>query len=94
MPGQSPVVGLCAGGMLESPAFEAWKCSRLKPNGKFRTKELTRFETIVVLGGKIYVQVAIAVFSGGVIRAPLSGCKGIGFMMGKMNAAIRKGTQL
>lgn len=55
---------------------------------------LNNFDKIVVLGGKNYVNMIKAVFRIKNIYAPLSDCQGIGYMMGKLNEAIRRGVLL
>lgn len=57
-------------------------------------KGLDDFERIVVLGGKNYVDIVKNVFMEKEIRTPLSKCKGIGYMMGKLNDALNKGIPL
>lgn len=49
-----------------------------------KNNSLNRLETIVVLGGKDYVQPAKSVFSNRAVLTPLGGCRGIGFMMAKL----------
>ena len=55
-----------------------------------RNKKMARYHVIVVLGGKNYVERIKAVFSGVNISTPLSDCKGMGYMMGKLNDAIHR----
>lgn len=55
------------------------------------TKGLDQYSTIVVLGGKNYTKIASEVFYNKEILAPLADCKGIGYMMGKLNDAILSG---
>jgi hypothetical protein len=57
-------------------------------------KGLDNYERIVIIGGKNYVEMASEVFSSKEILTPLSGCKGIGYMMGKLNDAIKRGVPL
>jgi len=57
-------------------------------------KGLNQFNKIVVLGGKNYVVRTMKVFAGKEILTPLKGCKGMGYMMGKMNDAIIKGNRI
>ena len=57
-------------------------------------KKLDKHENIVVLGGKNYTEIAKQVFVGKTVLNPLSGCKGIGYMMGKLNDAIVSGRSL
>jgi len=55
---------------------------------------LDNYERIVVLGGKNYVEMANEVFSSKKIITPLSDCKGIGYMMCKLNDSIKRGVTL
>lgn len=57
-------------------------------------KGLNNYERIVILGGKNYVKMVKEVFSSKEILVPLSECKGIGYMMGKLNEAIKRGVPL
>jgi hypothetical protein len=57
-------------------------------------RKLSNYERIVILGGKNYVEMANEVFSSKEILTPLSDCKGIGYMMGKLNDAIKRGVPL
>lgn len=57
-------------------------------------KRLDRFNKIVVLGGKNYVNMVKVVFHQKEIYAPLSDCQGIGYIMGKLNKAIQRGVPL
>lgn len=59
-----------------------------------KEKELDNYERIVILGGKNYVEMANEVFSSKAIFSPLSDCKGIGYMMGKLNDSIIRGVPL
>ena len=52
-------------------------------------KGLYNFDKIVVLGGKEYTKIAKATFPDNAVFTPLSDCKGIGYMMGKLNTAIK-----
>lgn len=54
-------------------------------------KKLDIYERIMILGGKTYVKMANKVFLQREVLTPLSGCKGIGYMMGKLNEAIKRG---
>ena len=53
-------------------------------------KRLDKFDRIVVLGGKCYVDIVKKVFRGKEIHAPLIDCR-IGEMMKKINEAIQRG---
>jgi len=57
-------------------------------------KGLDKFDRIVVLGGKCYVDIVKEVFRGKEIHAPLIDCRGIGEMMKKINEAVQKGIPL
>ena len=57
-------------------------------------RKLSNYERIVILGGKNYVEIANEVFSSKEILTPLSDCKGIGYMMGKLNDSIKSGVPL
>jgi len=56
-------------------------------------KRLDKFDRIVVLGGKCYVDIVKEVFRGKEIYAPFIGCR-IGEMMKKINEAIQRGIPL
>jgi len=53
-----------------------------------KKKKINKYKRIVVLGGKNYADIAKQVFIEKTVLNPLSGCKGIGYMMGKLNDAI------
>jgi hypothetical protein len=57
-------------------------------------KGLDKFDRIVVLGGKDYIDIAKEIFSQKGIHTPLSGCRGNGEMMQKLNEAIQRGVPL
>jgi hypothetical protein len=57
-------------------------------------KGLDQYDTIVVLGGRNYTGIASKVFCNKEITAPLTGCKGIGYMMGMLNKAMLDGTPI
>lgn len=59
-----------------------------------KEKGLDNYDRIVILGGKNYVEMANEVFSSKEILSPLSDCKGIGYMMGKLNDSIKRGVPL
>ncbi|MCL0100686.1 hypothetical protein M1N80_02600 [Peptococcaceae bacterium] len=63
---------------------------------KYQTEEkgLYDYDKIIVLGGKNYVRIVKNVFQNKEIYSPLSDCKGIGYMMGKLKDAIEKGKSL
>jgi len=55
-----------------------------------KAKEFSKYDQIVVLGGKQYAQIIKNTFSRTEVLLPLSDCKGIGFMMRKLNQAFEK----
>jgi len=59
-----------------------------------KDKGLCNYERIVVLGGKNYTQIIKDIFQNKEIHDPLVDCKGIGYMMGKLNEAIKRGVPL
>jgi len=59
-----------------------------------KDKGLCNYERIVVLGGKNYTQIIKDIFQNREIHDPLIDCKGIGYMMGKLNEAIKRGVPL
>ena len=60
---------------------------------QIRRLNLDRFERVVVLGGKKYVEKIKRVFCPVEVASPLGGCRGIGYMMQKLNTAILNGKQ-
>lgn len=61
---------------------------------QIKQKELCEIESIVVLGGKRYAAIAEKAFQGKSVLTPLADCRGLGYMMQKMNEAIRIGRPL
>jgi len=59
-----------------------------------KTKGLYNYEKIVALGGKNYTAVVKGVFLNKEVYTPLSDCRGIGYMICKLNDAIKKGIPL
>jgi len=59
-----------------------------------KEKKLYDYEKIVILGGKNYVQIVKNIFQNKEIYNPLSNCKGIGYMISKLNDAIKRGMPL
>ena len=57
-------------------------------------KALYKYEKIVILGGKNYIEIAKKVFAKKEINIPLKDCKGIGYMMSKLNESIKSGKKL
>lgn len=51
-------------------------------------KGLNRYDTIVVLGGKYYTHLIKSVFPQKHVHNPLKNCKGIGYMIQKLNMAL------
>ncbi len=52
-------------------------------------KGLNKYNRIVVLGGRYYTKLIKSIFHDKSIYNPLEGCKGIGYMIGKLNKAIK-----
>jgi len=59
-----------------------------------KEKALEKYEVIVVLGGKKYVNIIKEVFSNKEVKSPLSGKGGIGKMMKILKEAVTKGKTL
>jgi len=57
-------------------------------------KDIDNYDRIVILGGKNYVEMANELFSLKEVLTPLNECKEIGYMMGKLNDAIKRGVPL
>ncbi len=57
-------------------------------------EDLDSFDEFIILGGKAYVSICVALFHNERILTPLRGCKGIGYMMGRLHKAIEKGVPL
>lgn len=53
-----------------------------------KEKKLNKYERVIVLGGKNYVKIVEQVFIRKAVLNPLSGCKGIGYMMSRLNDAV------
>lgn len=53
-------------------------------------KNLNQYDNLVVLGGKYYTKMIKEVFNDITIENPLSNCKGIGYMMQRLNKLIYK----
>lgn len=64
-----------------------------KLSAQVTVKGLDYYDKIIVLGGKNYVVMANEVFSSKEILTPLSDCKGIGYMMGRLKNAIKRGVR-
>ncbi|MED4781015.1 DUF6884 domain-containing protein [Brevibacillus choshinensis] len=58
-------------------------------------KELDKFEELVVLGGKKYVEIIMGAFGGSfVYNLPLSGSKGLGYMIQRLKNSVLDGREL
>ena len=57
-------------------------------------KKMREYKKVVILGGKNYANIIKQIFPDKKIHTPLSGCKGIGYMMGMLNDAILSGKRL
>lgn len=82
--------------MVNGPYNVSFNFKRSKPISKeelseqVRRKPIDDYEKIVVLGGKNYTKIIEDVFKDKQILNPLYGCKGIGYMMQKINELIDK----
>jgi hypothetical protein len=61
---------------------------------QIKLKKLDEIEQIVVLGGKTYAAIAEKAFPGKSVTNPLANCRGLGYMMQKINQAIRNGNKI
>jgi hypothetical protein len=61
---------------------------------QIKQKRLDEIENVVVLGGKRYATIAEKAFLGKSVSNPLANCRGLGYMMQKINQAIRNGDTL
>ena len=59
-----------------------------------KNKGLNQYDSIIVIGGKIYTDRVSEIFDHNKISTPLQGCKGMGYMMGRLNEAIRRQRQI
>ena len=55
---------------------------------QIQNENLDEYERIIVLGGKYYTNIVINLFSDKEVINPLKDCKGIGYMLKKINDAI------
>ena len=55
---------------------------------QIKSKELDKYEKIIILGGNYYTDMVKKLFSEKEVFNPLNGCKGIGHMMKKLNDLI------
>lgn len=51
-------------------------------------KGFDQYDSIIVIGGKNYTDRIAVIFGDKKISTPLKGCKGMGYMMGKLNDAL------
>lgn len=63
-------------------------------SAQVKRKGLDKYDRIVVLGGKNYTTIIERVFAGKEVSAPLRGCRGIGYMMGRLKDSIDRGVPL
>jgi hypothetical protein len=56
-----------------------------------KDKNMNEYDRFVILGGKTYVAMVNRVFGSRIIYTPLQGCNGLGYMMQRMNEAIKSG---
>ena len=57
-------------------------------------KNFDEYDSITVLGGKFYTKLIIDLFPNKKIINPLDGCKGIGYMLKKINDSIKDNKKL
>ncbi|UCZ54974.1 hypothetical protein LGQ02_09730 [Bacillus shivajii] len=57
-------------------------------------KGLNDYDEVIVLGGKKYRRVVEKLFPNEKLTYPLNGCKGIGFMLQKLNRSIKNGEEI
>lgn len=55
-----------------------------------KEKNLDKYDEFVILGGKYYIEIIRSAFSEKEVFNPLDGCKGIGYMMAKLNELIKE----
>ena len=53
-------------------------------------KGLNKYQKIIVLGGKNYTKIIEDLFNSAEVMNPLSNCKGIGYMMQRLNKLINE----
>ncbi|HML04161.1 MAG TPA: hypothetical protein VK426_00160 [Methanobacterium sp.] len=79
---------------IESPYNECFHIKKTNPitldelSSQIRNKQLNKYDKIVILGGKYYMEMIKILFPKKDIINPLKGCKGIGDMMKKLNELI------
>ncbi|HPU75080.1 MAG TPA: hypothetical protein PLG65_02820 [Bacillota bacterium] len=62
---------------------------------QIRRKELTRYQSIVILGGRHYADAVRKAFGEGYSYVqPLAGCRGIGQMMRRLRGALDSGKEI
>lgn len=54
-------------------------------SSQIKSKELDRYEKVIILGGKYYTDMMKKLFNEKEVYNPLNDCKGIGYMMKKLN---------
>ncbi|MGB9937851.1 MAG: DUF6884 domain-containing protein [Methanobacterium sp.] len=57
---------------------------------QIKEKNLDKYDKIIVLGGKYYTEMIKNVFPTKIVINPLNGCKGIGYMMARLNDSINE----
>lgn len=55
---------------------------------QIKEKNLDKYDKIIILGGKYYKEIIKNVFPIKILINPLNGCKGIGYMMARLNDSI------
>ncbi len=57
---------------------------------QIKNKNLYKYDKIIILGGKYYTEMIRELFKDKEVFNPLDNCKGIGYMMKKLNELIKK----
>ena len=84
--------------IVSGPYNVSFNLKRSKPISKeelsvqIRKIGVTDYERIVVLGGKNYTRIIEDIFRDKKVLKPLEGCKGIGYMMQRLNELIEERT--
>lgn len=86
--------------VIDSPYNKSFKMKESNPIStdqlvdQVSKQELNSYHKIVALGGKDYVEKVNEAFKDRKISNPLSGCRGIGYMMQRLKKAMERGVPL
>jgi len=86
--------------IIPEPYNVTFKIKRTRPissnelSKQIVDKSLDKYEKIVIIGGKDYVNIAKKCFPSKEVYTPLSGCKGNGEMESKLNGSLRTNISL